>query len=208
MIERPESQHFNLTPENQHLDNVVQLFKSAQYVYDGHATHNDPEGSLHFSKPITGRLFSHLHLTYIPEQNRFNLHLDIRKHVATIISTHVSQGVEDLHRALTSQVKSGDCDKERLRLSLIKQCLEMALFRTASIRNSLMENNGFVPMGLRQTEVKRRRLKKATKHALQRRKFKLIDANEAWLIEDREPLPLDFGKTDKVRQEDELVVKI
>lgn len=57
-------------------------------------------------------------------------------------------------------------------------------------------------MGLRQTEVKRRRLKKATKHALKKREYKLIDETKTWFIEGLEPLPLDFGKTDKDRQED------
>lgn len=144
MIESPEAQHNCLTPENQHLDNVIQLFKSVQFEYEEHAAHNDPTNRLHFLKHLTRQPFPYLHLTFLPQQDKFDLHLNIRKHVSTRISTHVSQGIEDLHRALTSQVKSDNYDKERLRQSLIKQCFEMALFRTASIRSSLMENNGFV----------------------------------------------------------------
>jgi hypothetical protein len=143
-----------------------------------------------------------LHLTYIPEKNSFDVHLDTRQHISQDISTHLSQGVEDLYKFLTSQPTSIDQHLEKLRLALAKQCLAIALFRTASKINSRKENFGYTPMFSKQAELRRRKLKKTRKHLQTKRKYKLKEDIDTLYIEDWESFSPKSQNPEKDRQQD------
>lgn len=183
-----EAKELQISPEEQPYLNVVRLLERSGYQYEPKATHEDPDGHIHFNKQDGSRFYPHFHFIYIPDTESIKIHIDVRMHKTRNMSPKLSDEQQRLYGQFTILSQIQDKSIARIASNFSKQMLEQSMFRTSqSIAHD--DEKKFGRMRVQTRRNKKLRLRKQNKHQHSEKKYKLNgDFDEVLYIADWEPI--------------------
>ncbi len=187
MIENlPNTEHKYSQPYT----HLVDVMQKVGYRYEMEVTHTDPEGYLHFNKPMGDKIYPHFHAIYKPSKNQFNLHIDVRTHKTRTQSTDISDELQRLQGHFTLLAQSTNPEISTISLDLKKKIIDQAFFKVSRALNARTKNGERHRMRARLQ--KQSKLAHESKHKFRENKYKQENDLETWNISDREPLDINW----------------
>ena len=190
----------NPEPQNtQQYAALVDVMTRVGYKFEMETTHVDPEGHLHFNKPIGDKFYPHFHAIYKPSRNKFNLHIDIRTHKTRTESIELSDELQRLQGHFTLLSQSTNLEISSISLDLKKKIIDQAFFKVSRALNARTKNS--------ERHITRARIQKKSKlaheskHKYRESKYSQDSDLKTWYISDCEPLNINWHD-EADRQED------